>query len=343
LVTLIGMLLIGSWVNERIVESVTRNSAVTTALYMESFITPLTQDLTPTDTIAPATAARLDTLFQEPHFAARIAMVKIWKAGGLIIYSTLPEIVGRTLKSNTQLRDAWAGRLSAECDAEGSAEDLLERAAGLPLLEVYNPIHSTRTGEVIAVAEFYQIAGELKADLLAARMMSWAVVGTICLLMFRLLFGIVSRGARTIERQRAELERRLAQVARMSEQNAAPHRRIQGASRRGSELNERHLRRISAELHDGPAQALAHASLRLDSLFRRATGGGPEPEPEPEVIRSSLGDAMREIREICRGLSLPHIEGKPLGDVIAMVAGAQSRRSGADIAVDMPPPRGGGR
>ena len=126
--------------------------------------------------------------------------------------------------------------------------------------------------------------------------MSWIVEASICPRMLALLFNIVRRATRTIDTQRLKLKARFGEVARTSDQNAAL---------RGSALNERHRRRISAEVHDGPAQARALAPLRLDSLSRGiAMGRG---EWEMKVIRGALTDAMREIWEISRGLSLPQI------------------------------------
>lgn len=331
-VMLAGMLILGSWINARIEEDVTRNSAIATALYMESFIAPLTQELSANDAVSPETGARLSRLFREPHLAERIAGVKIWKPGGLIAWSTDPALIGARFAPTDALKAAWSGEVSADFEEASESDDLSAPASDLPLLEVYNPIHSVATGAVIAVAEFYQIAEELERDLLAAQLMTWGVVASVCLGMFALLFGIVLRGARTIDRQHAELELRLADVARVSEQNAALSLRVQRASMRGAELNERHLRRISAELHDGPAQALAHASLRLDALFRKAPDAAPQ---ERDEIRDSLNEAMREMREISRGLSLPQIEGKPLREVIAMVARAHERRTGSDVVIDL--------
>jgi signal transduction histidine kinase len=187
---------------------------------------------------------------------------------------------------------------------------------------------------VITVADFHQIAEELEHDLVAAQLKTSGVVASVCLAMFGLLFGIVLRGARTIDRQHweLELELRRADVARMSEQSAALSLRVQRASLRGAELNERHLRRISAELHHGPAQAPAHASLRLDALFREAPDAAPQ---EREEIRAPLTKATPEMRKISRRRSLPQIEDKPLREVIAMVARAHERRTGSDVAIDL--------
>ena len=57
-VMLVGMLLIGWWLGREIEESVTRNSAISTALYMESFIAPLSQELSNNGGLTPLTAEK---------------------------------------------------------------------------------------------------------------------------------------------------------------------------------------------------------------------------------------------------------------------------------------------
>lgn len=329
LVVLIGMLIVGWWVSREIEDSVTRNSAISTALYMESFIAPMSQELSQSDSISPDTAERLRELFKEPHLAERIASVKLWKEGGLVAFSTDPALIGMRFEPSASLKAAWAGHLSAEFDELDHPADYIQRQDVVPYLEVYNPIHSIYSGKIIAVAEFYQVATELEQDLFFARLNSWLIVAVVSIVMFLLLFGIVRQGSRTIERQNAELTRQFQEVTEMSEQNTKLRRRIQAAALRSGEHNERFLRRISAELHDGPAQALALAALRLDSAFR--TAGIDPVNADISVIRSSLDDAMREIRSICRGLSLPEIEGMPLPDVLHLAAETHERRSGTTV------------
>ena len=53
IVMLCAMLVVGQWVAARIEETVVRNWANTTALYMESFISPLGQDLAAADELSP--------------------------------------------------------------------------------------------------------------------------------------------------------------------------------------------------------------------------------------------------------------------------------------------------
>ena len=199
----------------------------------------------------------------------------------------------------------------------------------LPLLEIYSPIREAWSGRVIAVAEFYEIASELEEELFQARLISWLVVAAVSLSMFGLLFGIVLRGSRIIETQRAAQSRRVKELARLAEQNDTLRLRVQRASNRVVEYNERHLRRISAELHDGPAQLLALASLRLDGILPAVTSH--KALLDLKIVTSSLDDAMRDIRDISRGLSLPAIERMTLSEILHTVVEAHQKRTSSEV------------
>jgi len=238
-------------------------------------------------------------------------------------------LIGRRFEPTESLRRSWQGQLEAEFNEIEDEEAASERARNIPLLEVYNPIHSIETGKIIAVAEFYQNATELQRDLASARITSWLVVGAVSVVTFVLLFGIVRNGSLLIGRQHAELETRLAELTRVSAMNEGLRRRIQDASLRAAELNERQLRRISADLHDGPAQALALASLRLEKLAHRPGAD----EAEAGTIRQSLDEALRDIRDLCRGITLPELRGRTLSDVLELAAQTHERRTKTTVAL----------
>lgn len=332
-VLLAGMLVIGFWVTRQIEAGVTRNTAVATALYMESFLAPLSQDLARSDTLSVGARIAIDEIMMTTTFGERLAAIKIWKPGGLVVYSTDRSIEGERFEPTDNLRAAWRGQVSAEFDELHDAEDAGERAMGEPMLEIYSPIREAWSGRVIAVAEFYEIASELEDNLFRARLNSWLVVALVSLAMFGLIFGIVLRGSRTIEVQRAAQEQRMDELWRLNAQNNALRQRVLRASNRAAELNERHLKRIGAELHDGPAQHLALASLRLDALRPAAEGDGAA--EELEVVKSSLDDAMRDIRDISRGLSLPALDGMTLSEVLDSAVESHRRRTASEVALTM--------
>jgi signal transduction histidine kinase len=220
----------------------------------------------------------------------------------------------------------------AAFDELDDEEDAGERAIGLPLLEIYSPIRASRSGEIIAVAEFYEVASGLEQDLFEARLNSWIMVGAVMGSMAALLFGIVASGSRTIGRQRRALEAQVNDLAGLAAQNDNLRQRIQRASGRAAELNEQLFRRISAELHDGPVQLLGFALLRLGSLTDPPAGA--DRGTEIGAVCDALDKAMREIRDMCRGLALPDIDGMPLGRVVQRAIKGHRDLTGTEVALD---------
>jgi signal transduction histidine kinase len=131
-----------------------------------------------------------------------------------------------------------------------------------------------------------------------------------------MLSGIVLRGSHTIQTQRSALEAKVAELQALLSQNSLLRQRVQRASRRAAALNERYLRRIGADLHDGPAQLVALAALRMESPLLLDPTASSNYRAEIADIHHTLDEAMREIRAICNGLVLPQIENAPGADIL---------------------------
>lgn len=326
-----GILAIGLWVTGQIEAGVTRNTATATALYVDSVIAPLLEDIGEDKALSEGARRALDEILARSALGSRIVSFKLWKRGGRIEYSNRPELIGREFPPTENLKRAWTGEVAADFDELSDEENALERAEGTPLLEIYSPIREPWSGRVVAVAEFYEVARELKANIVASRLRSWLVVAGVGIAMMGLLFGIVLRGSRVIASQRAALETRVGELSAALAQNEELRAKVLRASSRAVALNERFLKRVSADLHDGPAQLLALASLRL---------GGAPPAPDEMVrIRGHLDDAMREIRDICRGLALPQIERLDLAGLLELAIANHAGRTGSDVALTV---EGGG-
>jgi signal transduction histidine kinase len=308
---------------------------------LESFIAPRVQELANINRVSPETQRTLDNIFQDSELGRRIVSFKIWKEGGLIAYSSHPEIIGTTYPVTPELQGAWTGEVTAEFGGLGDEEDALERARNIPLLEMYSPIRETHTGRIIAGAECYETADELKRNLFMANLQSWLVVGGVTLLMLAALSGIVVRGSRTIEQQRTQLQRRVEELSTLLNQNEYLRKRLQTSSNRVAELNEKNLRRIGADLHDGPAQLIGFALLRLDSLRSALREEYPERKDLGEIraIYDALHDAMGEIRELSAGLTLAKLEEMSPIAVLKEIVGAHQRRTNTtvDLTVDSIP------
>lgn len=329
------MLVVGAWVTTQIRDGVIRNSAATTALYVDSVIAPLLPDLRKSQELSDSVKQALDETLGQGALGKRIVSFRLWRRDGTVLYAKEAGLIGHRFDLSPGLRSAFEGNVVAQFDTFDENESQAE-AIGLPLLEIYNPVREPWSGEVVAVTEFYEVADDFKTTLASALLSSWLIVAGATLAAFVLLSGIVLRGSRTIDDQRGALRRQVSELQGLVAQNNALRVRVQRASRRATALNERYLRRIGADLHDGPAQLVALAALRMDSPVFSGDGHSSESRStEVAMIRKTLEDAMREIRGICTGLVLPQIETAATTDILRLAVNEHEMRTGTSVTLTL--------
>lgn len=329
-VMIAAMIFVGNWISQRIEAAVVQNTATSAALFMESFISPLSQELAETDTLSAPARQALAEIFEGTALGERVVSYKIWLKGGRIIHASDPALIGKIFTPSDELRKAWSGEIASSFEDLNDPEDEGEAKLGIPLLEVYSPIRQLWTGDVIAVAEFYEAAEQLDDDIKSARRTSWLIVGGTFLASGLLLFWIVQAGGRTIRQQRQSLTEQLTKTEHISSQNASLRKKAVAASSRATAQTERAIRRIGSDLHDGPAQYLSLASLRLDAALKKKKTS----TADAKLVRESLDKALDELRIISRGLALPDLDGLDLGQLIDRAINDHKRQTGLDIVVN---------
>ncbi|WP_225040041.1 sensor histidine kinase (plasmid) [Rhizobium sp. T1470] len=334
--SLVAMVLVGAFVSSLIEEAVTRNSAASTALYVDSVIAPLLPDMLTAEELDDTVSRALDETLEQGALGNRLKSFRLWRADGTVLYSNDKRMQGKRFKLSDDLKTAFSGKMVAQFNRLDDGEDEGERESGKPLLEIYNPVLQPWSGQVVAVSEFYEIANDFQRSLNQARLHSWMAVAAFTLAFFIVLSALILRGSRTIEDQRQALRRRIDELSALLSQNQTLRARVHRASQRATALNESHLRRIGADLHDGPAQLVAFASLRLDSnaLVDPATPASLR-EREIAAIKASLDEAMNEIRTICSGLVLPQIEAASLPEILERSVRAHEQRTGSRVHLKM--------
>lgn len=311
-------------------------SAATTALYVDSFIAPNLQELAHSDALEPEHLADLDQLLHATALGQQISAFKIWTAEGRILYSGDPAQTGLVFPVQGGLAEAFAGSVAARISNLEDEENERERLQQSQLLELYSPVRQTGTNQIIAVAEFYYSVEDLQRESQAARMRSWLVVGVATLIMYVLLAGFVKRASDTIDRQQLALNDQISRLTELLGQNAELHDRVRRAAARTTALNERFLRRIGAELHDGPIQDISLALLRLDQPLVRSSSpsnqtASDEQPTQPEIVQESLRHALQEVRGIAAGLSLPHLNDLTLAETLSRVVRGHERRTSTRV------------
>jgi signal transduction histidine kinase len=334
-VSLVAMALVGAVVTSVIEDSVTRNSAAATALYVDSVIAPILPDMRRSEVLDDTITHALDETLGQGALGKRLFSFRLWRRDGTVLYANDKSLVGLRFPPNPNLRSAFAGKLAAEFNRIDELESTRERESGQPLLEVYAPVLQPWSGEVVAVSEFYEIATDFERSLYRARLWGWAAVIAAMLGLFLALSAIVFRGSTTIAVQRRALVKQVRDLSALLEQNRLLNQRVQRASERTVTLNESYLRRIGADLHDGPAQLVALASMKLAGMSRAVSAALVGSAGQLAAIRASLDDALAEIRAICSGLVLPQIEASATREVVARAARAHEQRTGTTVNLSL--------
>ncbi|HEY0606424.1 MAG TPA: sensor histidine kinase [Herpetosiphonaceae bacterium] len=334
----VGMSGIGWWVGQQIEDGVAQRTAATTALYVDSLIAPQLEDLEPNQPLTPDHRANLSRLLQDTPLGQQIVVLKVWDREGRVVYSTDAATIGQVFPIKPWLALALQGTVSAKISDLEDEENIAERQHFARLLEMYTPIRQHTTGQVVAVAEFYQQVDDLQREIDDAQRRSWLVVGVAALVMYLLLSSFVQHASTTIASQQVRLQTQVGQLQSLLSQNQRLHDRVRRAAARTTALNERVLRRISAELHDGPAQDLGLALLRLDHSIVCCTGCtiGADNQAAIEnlnIIQSSLRRAMQEIRAISTGLGVPQLTRLTPRDVVERVVRTHERRTGTTVSL----------
>ena len=182
----------------------------------------------------------------------QVVSFKVWSREGEIIYSPNPELVGRTFAVDGHLLEAFDGEVVSEISDLTEPENKYERSRWETLIETYAPVRSEGSGAVFVVSEFYQLPGTLEAEIRSAQIRGWLIVGIATLVMYLLLIGMVRRASTTIRMQRSELLDNLDELREALDDNRRLQVRVSRAAARTTTLNERFLRRVSADIHDGP-------------------------------------------------------------------------------------------
>lgn len=332
----LGTLGIGWWLGQQIRSGVIRESAATSALYMNSFISPNLQELNNSISLTSMHIKTLGRVLAQANLGKQIVTFKVWDHQGRILYSSNPDLIGRIFPIDEDLASAWQGSVSANISNLQGAENVEERQKYSQLLQIYCPVRLYGTDQIIAVAELYQKVDTLQADILTAQWHTWLAVGLTMLLIYLALVAFVRRTSNTIQRQEGKLTTQVQRLTELLTQNGELHERVQRAAANAVAGNERFLRRISAELHDGPVQELGAALLRMDRVIGQDRDclalipGSPCNEHLP-AIQTSLQNAIQEVRALASGLGLPQLEGFSLEELLRRVVNSHERRTGTRV------------
>lgn len=331
IVVCLSMAVLGSWINHQITRSVLATTGADSANFMRAFFEPAVQDIEDGGLLSPLSQQKLDDILVRTPIVRTLVSVKIWRLDGTIVYSSMSKgVIGEKFISS-DLNFAASGQIVSEFKDMISQESAYEQSLGLDLIEVYAPLYALGTNRIIAVGEIYENGTALSNQLRLSSNRTWLTVGVTTVLMISVLYLIVRGGSNTIISQANQLEQRVIEAQTLAKANQNLRVISETASRRLAETNENYLRHLGAELHDGPAQLITLAALKVEHIRRAKTA--QTRAAELESMDSVIASALRDIRSLSSGLILPEIEDLQLNELVARAVWVHEQRTQTSVCV----------
>lgn len=263
----------------------------------------------------PRARARIDRIVQERILNEGVVRVKIWDAGGRIVYSDESRLIGaRYDLGSDEAETLRTGDAKADLSDLDRPENRFERRFG-PLYEVYTRIRAP-DGAPLLFETYQRSSALISSGRQIWRPFAVALLGSL-LLLWLIQVPLAWRLARRLQRSQVERERLLVHALEAS-------------------ADER--RRIAADLHDGVVQDLAGMSFSLEAAAQDRR------EPPSPGLRATLVHAatttrasIRQLRTLLVEIHPPNLHSAGLGAALEdLLAPLKARGIAASIELDGP-------
>jgi len=331
---------LGGWIGQQEETGIIRQSGEVTALYVDSVLAPYLQDAQPGGSLAAEHQAAVTRLLDQTPLGRDVVVFKVWDAGGRVLYSSNPALVGRDFPISHGQAHAWRGEVSASISDLREDENVAERTLAASLLETYSPVRRRDTGSVVAVAELYQPVGQLELQASATRTRSWLLVLAASSFVHALLITLARRGQSLcdscLDEAGPDPLRPSAPAGVQADTDLDTSARMRQAATKSILLHEDLLRQVSEAINAEPIQELGLALLLLDTVSDAPTSlETPASRPHPGSSLTAIHGAVLRTHSALRGLSadlsLPDLEGMTVGDAVAHAVRAHERRTGSSV------------
>jgi signal transduction histidine kinase len=333
-------LFLGWWIADNLRTTLINNTAETIVIYMRGLVGPNVNEIALTGSLSRTSEKDLDRLLETARQESTIVSMKIWRSDGTIIYSSFKDMIGKKFPMSDSLRAALEGKMSTDFEGEPEDEESNELKSGKPLLAIYNPVYVDQSQtvanspKIIAVSEFYLNAEPVIKDIRNARHKNWLIVGSLLAAIVLVLSGFIHRGSKTILAQQKLLGDKVVDLEELLRVNENLRTKLQEANLSVASLNERVLQQVGTDLHDGPAQTLAYAVLKI-SKFQHLSELNPNQKSEIALTRRFLLDALTDVRKVSSGLMLPELEDGNLKEAIALAIENHKNNTGTEVVENL--------
>jgi signal transduction histidine kinase len=225
-----------------------------------------------------------------------IVKIKIYNVEHRIIYSTDPNLIGRTDRHNNLLLTALAGIPVSEYQSQKQLWDFEdEKVVNAEIAETYVPIYG-HDGKIIGSFEIYKDISRDLAMLHAILFRSWSILAITVLGVFAAFMFVIRHAERTIKQS----SRNVAETNKQLQQEIEDRKSLE---KELLSVIERERQRIGQELHDSIGQQLAgiifmaevlRSKLRHKSLANEITFA--------ERISIHVNQVAQQTRNLAGGL-----------------------------------------
>lgn len=148
--------------------------------------------------------------------SGQILRIKVWTPDGTVAFSDLAVLRGRRFPVGSELGDALKGNIATDLSSATAAENVFERGLADRFLEIYLPIRSPGSGQVVGAYEIYENAEPIESQIASTRSDVLVIVGAMALSLLALLFAAFSGASRLLGRQNRQLREQAVQAQLMA-------------------------------------------------------------------------------------------------------------------------------
>lgn len=170
---------------------------IATEAMISAYLHPLLS-MSQLTSVSSATAAEINRELELLVGSGKILRIKIWTPSGMVAYSDLAVLRGKTFEVDDELTDALAGEPRSGISPANAPENLYERNLAPQLLSIYLPIAPHPGERPIGAYEVYLDASALLGTIDETRRSVFLITGIFGAVLLLVLYATVRTGNRLI-------------------------------------------------------------------------------------------------------------------------------------------------
>lgn len=323
-----------AWTTNHIIEVAITQAATSAAPYLESYIQPHVQPLANDSELPQSSREALAQATLTTPLGEKLVRLTIWRQDGKAVFSTDSLVLGARM-SRSQLREIANVRGITATFEQGQARVANGKELNArPFTKIYLPIKAPSDNSIIAVAEIRKKVDLSEPTWREVRAQTDAIAAALVLMLAGALLAGGRFACRELAASRSALAERTERLSALLENNSQLQNQHLDAARRAADTHERFLKRVGADLHDGPVQLISFGLLKLDQI-RPVAEAGKAAFADHGAIQESLREALAEIRNISSGLVVPELKCNSISQVLKSVIRSHELRTYTKVELEM--------